>query len=155
MSLLMKKILVSVLPVLLLGILFNCTSATKQNIPIDTSKYHIQREWMLVSLGSFTKADLMKNNAKIDLTGKQEEGKIRGGAYMGCNNMSFTAEFKNNGNVKILGVLSTMKACQNMELENEFQKKFDTMTKYTIEGHFLTLSDGKGNSMKFVASDWD
>lgn len=151
----MRKILVSVLPVLLLGILFNCTSVSQQNTPIDTTEYHIQREWMLVSLGNFTKADLVQNKAKIDLTGKQEEGKIRGGAFMGCNSMSFTAEFKNSGNVKISGVLSTMKACQNMELENEFQKKFETMTKYTLEGHFLTLSDGKGNSMKFVASDWD
>lgn len=42
-----------------------------------------------------------------------------------------------------------------MELENEFQKKFKTMTKFKVEGHFLTLSDNKGNSMKFVASDWD
>ncbi|WBV59377.1 META domain-containing protein [Chryseobacterium camelliae] len=151
----MRKILISVLSVLFLGILFNCTSTIKQNIPIDTSKYHIQREWMLVSLGSFTKADLMKNEAKIDLTAKQEEGKIRGGAYMGCNRMSFTAEFKNNGKVKFLGLLSTMKACQNMELENEFRKKFETMIKYTVEGHFLTLSDDKGNVMKFVASDWD
>lgn len=151
----MRKILISVLSVLLLGIVFNCTSVTRQNAPIDTQKIHIQREWMLVSLGNFTKADLMKQQAKIDLTVKQEEGKIRGGAYMGCNNMSFTAEFKNNGEVKILGLLSTMKACQNMELENEFQKKFKTMTKFKVEGHFLTLSDNKGNSMKFVASDWD
>lgn len=111
MSLLMRKILISVLSVSLLGIVFNCTSVTRQNAPIDTQKIHIQREWMLVSLGNFTKADLMKQQTKIDLTVKQEEGKIRGGAYMGCNNMSFTAEFKNNGEVKILGLLSTMKAC--------------------------------------------
>jgi heat shock protein HslJ len=41
------------------------------------------------------------------------------------------------------------------ESGNAFQKKFETMTKYSIEGHFLTLSDDKGNSMKFVAADWD
>jgi heat shock protein HslJ len=34
-----------------------------------------------------------------------------------------------------------MKACQDMNLENSFQKKIETMTKYSVEGHFLTLSD--------------
>jgi heat shock protein HslJ len=29
------------------------------------------------------------------------------------------------------------------------------MSRYKIEGHFLTLSDEKGNTMKFVAADWD
>ncbi len=151
----MRKILVSVLPALFLGILFNCTTATKQNAQSDLRKDQIQREWMLVSFGNFTKADLIKNKAKIDLTAQSEEGKIRATAYMGCNNMSFSAEFKNNGNLKISGLISTMKACQDMELENGFQKKFETMTKYTVKGHFLTLSDDKGNSMKFVAADWD
>jgi heat shock protein HslJ len=151
----MRKILVSVLAVLFLGILFNCTSVTKQNTQMNAQKNQIQREWMLVSLGSFTKADLVERKAKINLTGNLEEGKIRGEAYMGCNNMSFTAEIKNNENLKISGLLSTMKACQNMDLEEEFQKKFETMTKYVVEGHFLTLSDDKGNSMKFIAADWD
>lgn len=48
-----------------------------------------------------------------------------------------------------------MKACQDMNLEMAFQKKIETMTTYSIEGHFLTLSDGNGNSIKFVAADWD
>lgn len=152
MSLLMRKILVSILPVLFLGILFNCSSVAKQKTETD---FQIQREWMLVFFGNFTKADLISHKAKIDLTGKKENGKIQGQAYMGCNNIAFSSEFKNNGHLKISGLLSTMKACQNMDLENDFQKKFETMTKYTVEGHFLTLSDDKGNSMKFVASDWD
>lgn len=151
----MKKILFSVLPVLFLGILLNCSSVTKENTQMNTRNYQIRREWMLVSFGRFTKADLVNYKAKIDLTGKLEKGRIRATAFMGCNNISFYSEFKNNGNVNIKGLLSTMKACQNMELESEFQKKFETMTKYKVEGHFLTLSDGKGNIMKFVAADWD
>lgn len=71
----MRKIFVSVLTVLFLGILFNCTSVTKQNTAINTPEYHIQRQWMLVSFENFAKADLMKNKAEINLTGKQEEEK--------------------------------------------------------------------------------
>jgi heat shock protein HslJ len=53
--------------------------------------------------------------------------------------MSFTSEFKKGGKLKISGV-STMKACQDMNLET-LSEKIETMTKYSVEGHFLTLSD--------------
>ena len=74
---------------------------------------------------------------------------------MGCNKMFFTSEFKKAGKVKISGIGSTLMACQNMKLEDDFSKNLKNMTNYKIEGHFLTLSDDHGNSMKFIASDWD
>ncbi|UOU99236.1 META domain-containing protein [Chryseobacterium daecheongense] len=57
--------------------------------------------------------------------------------------------------MKISGVGSTMMACQNMVLETAFAKNFDKMTTFSVEGHFLTLSDEEGKVMKFVAADWD
>lgn len=144
----MKKILLSVFAVLFLGLVLNCST-------VQIKDPHIQREWMLVSFGNFTKNELVENKASINLTANKEKGKIRGSAFMGCNNMFFVSEFKNHGKVKISGVGSTMKACQNMNLETRFSKSFQNMTKYSVEGHFLTLSDEKGNSMKFVAADWD
>lgn len=144
----MKKILLSVFAVLLLGLIFNCST-------VQVKDPHIQREWMLVSFGNFTKNELVENKAGINLTANKENGKIRGSAFMGCSNMFFSSEFKNNGKVKISGVGSTMKACQNMDLETKFSKSFQSMTKYSVEGHFLTLSNDHGNSMKFVAADWD
>lgn len=144
----MKKILLSVFAVLFLGLIFNCST-------VQIKDPHIQREWMLVSFGNFTKNELVENKAGINLTANKENGKIRGSAFMGCNNMFFGSEFKNNGKVKISGVGSTMKACQNMNLETRFSKSFQNMTKYSVEGHFLTLSDDHGNSIKFVAADWD
>lgn len=110
---------------------------------------------MLISFDNFTKNELIKNKAGINLTAPQENDKIRGSAFMGCNNMFFSSEFKSNGKVKVSGVGSKMKACQNMDLETKFSKSFQNMTKYSVEGHFLTLSDDAGNSMKFVAADWD
>ncbi|AZB27566.1 META domain-containing protein [Chryseobacterium bernardetii] len=110
---------------------------------------------MLISFDGFSKDQLIAQKAEMNLTGKMEKGKIQGSAYMGCNQMSFTSEFKNGGKLKISQGVSTMKACQDMNLENSFQKKIETMTKYSVEGHFLTLSDHQGNTMKFVAADWD
>jgi heat shock protein HslJ len=144
----MKKILVSFFAVLLLGAVVNCSSVPQKNPSL-------QRQWMLVSFDQFSKEELVRNKAEINLTGIMEKGKIKGGANMGCNSMFFTSEFKTNGKVKISGVGSTLKACQNMELENAFIQKFDKMTSYSIEGHFLTLSDDNGSSMKFLAADWD
>nr|WP_315031743.1 META domain-containing protein [uncultured Chryseobacterium sp.] len=144
----MKKILLPLFAVLLLGVIFNCSTVPDKNPSL-------QRHWMMVSLDGFSKDQLVANKAEINLTSKMEGGKIQGSAFMGCNQMSFTSEFKKGGKVKISKGVSTMKACGNMDLETAFQKKFDTMTRYSIEGHFLTLSDDHGNSMKFVAADWD
>jgi heat shock protein HslJ len=144
----MKKILLSFFTALLLGTMMSCSSVPEKNP-------NIQRQWMLVSFGNFSKNELIKNKAEINLTGAMEKGKIKGGAHMGCNRMFFTSEFKKDGKMKISGVGSTLRACQNMDLETAFAQKFDQMIHYSIEGHFLTLSDDSGNSMKFVAADWD
>ena len=126
----------------------NC-SASKVN------NQHYQREWMMVSLDQFTKQQLIENNAKINLTGEKTVNQIKGTAIMGCNQIFFVAELKNNGKINISGIGSTKMACQNMEVENAFMKKFGNMKKYLIEGHRLTLSDDNGNQMKFIAADWD
>ncbi len=115
----------------------------------------LQRQWMLVSLDGFSKDRLIANKAEMNLTANMVDGKIQASAYMGCNQMSFVTEFKKGGKVKISKGVSTMKACQDMNLETSFQKKIETMTKYSVEGHFLTLTDDNGSSMKFVAADWD
>ncbi|SIQ12969.1 heat shock protein HslJ [Chryseobacterium sp. RU37D] len=126
-----------------------------QNSQSEKKDYQIQREWMLVAFGNFTKEELVKNKAGINLTSKMEFGKIKGQAFMGCNKMFFSSEFRNEGKVKISGIGSTMMACENMKLEGAFSENFKDMTHYKVEGHFLILSDDKGNSMKFVAADWD
>lgn len=144
----MKKIFFPLLTVLFLGLMFNCSAVPDKNP-------YLQRQWMLVSFDGFSKDQLIAHKAEMNLTGKIEKGKIYGSAYMGCNQMSFTSEFKKSGTVKISQGVSTLKACQDMALETSFQKKIETMTKYSVEGHFLTLSDNQGNTMKFVAADWD
>lgn len=126
----------------------NCSSLQKQ-------KPHIQREWMLISFDRFTKQELIKSKAGINLTDEKEDGKIKGTSSMGCNRIFFISEFKINGKINISGLGSTEMACEDMGLENAFMEKFKNMKSYTIEGHRLTLSDDKGNNMKFIAADWD
>lgn len=74
---------------------------------------------------------------------------------MGCNKLFFTSEFKKESQLKISQVVSTEMACPNMKLENDFSRNIKTMNHYKVEGHFLTLKNDQGSSMKFIAADWD
>lgn len=150
----MKTILVSILSVLFSGILLNCSSVNS-NISHPDQDAQLHREWMLVAYGNYSKAEMMSKGARINLTEKTENGKIRGTAFMGCNGMFFTSEFKNDGNVKISEIGSTLKACQDMKLEMDFGKEFKNMTKYSVKGHSLTFTDDQGHKMEFIAADWD
>lgn len=130
------------------GIIWGCSSVQIRNP-------YLQREWMLISFENYTKDELIKNKAEVNLTAKAENGNITGTAFMGCNKILITSEFKNNGEIKISGVKSSAVACKNMDLETSFLKKVGKMKRYSVEGHFLTLHDGQGNAMKFIAADWD
>jgi heat shock protein HslJ len=144
----MNKITLTVLVFLCTLFMISCSS-------VVTKDPKLQREWMLVSFKNYSKQDLMKHTARMDLTSPAEHGKIRGSAYMGCNRLFFSSEFKNPGKLKISGIGSTMMACPGMELEDEFSRSFKDMSHYQIEGHFLILTDNQGHVMKFIASDWD
>ncbi|WP_288459506.1 META domain-containing protein [uncultured Chryseobacterium sp.] len=144
----MKKRFTAILTFLCLSFILNCSS-----VPVKNPQ--IQREWMLVSFKDYSKEELIKNNAKIDLTSPLDNGKIKTSAFMGCNKLFFTFELKKENQLKISEVTSTEMACPNMKLENDFSLNIKKMKHYKVEGHFLTLNDDQGNRMKFIASDWD
>lgn len=136
-----KIFLLTLFSILFLGI--SCSSQSQ--LP------QYNRKWMLVEFNGFTKENLVKNNAYIDLT-KNENG----GAKMGCNGMFFSYKIKNNHKIEFSQIGSTMMYCDgNMKLEQDFGKVFPTMNHYDIKGHFLTLKNDKGETMKFIAADWD
>lgn len=112
----------------------------------------LKRKWMLVEFQGFTKEELIQKKAYLDLT-HLEKG---GGAKMGCNSIFFSVKLKNNHRINFSGVGSTMMYCDgNMKLEENFGKLLPTITKYQVKGHFLTLKNKNGQTMKFVAEDWD
>lgn len=143
----MKNLLIGFISFISLIFFTNCTSQM-------SNTENTKREWMLVEFQDFTKELMVKNKAKLDLS-SAETGK-RFTANMGCNSMFGQATFKANNKVEFSQIGSTMMYCdQNMGLETAFGKILPTMTSYKIEGHRLTLSNDKGEIMKFIASDWD
>ena len=136
-----KIFMLSLLSMLFVGL--SCTSQSK--LP------NYNRKWMLVEFQGFTKENLIKNKAYIDLTDKEN-----GGAKMGCNGMFFTYKVKSQNKIEFSQIGSTMMYCDgNMDLEQKFGQFLPTMTHYEVKGHFLTLKNNKGETMKFVAEDWD
>ena len=132
--------------------IFTSCNSTKLN---ENTSQNIHRKWMMVEYKGFTKEELIQLNAFVDLT-KNAENKNNFGAKMGCNNIFFTTEFKNNNRIVFSKIGSTEMYCQDaMKLEDQFGKDLPSMNSFKIEGHFLTLSNEKGKTMKFVAEDWD
>ena len=144
----MKNILKAFLLIIASFFMANCSSQ-------KLARENWQRQWMLISFKDFSRDLMIKNRANLDLSAtKSPQNQFS--ANMGCNGMFFTVEFKNNGTVKFSEVGSTMMYCEgNMDLETAFAKSLPTMTKYQIDGHHLTLTNDKGEKMKFVAADWD
>ena len=112
----------------------------------------LKRKWMLVEFQGFTKEELIQKKAYLDLTHLDKGGV----AKMGCNSIFFSVKLKNNHRINFSGVGSTMMYCDgNVKLEENFGKLLPTITKYQVKGHFLTLKNKNGQTMKFVAEDWD
>lgn len=144
----MKNLLKISILFFVVAVLFGCTARK----PDYTS---LHRQWMLVEFKDYSKEFLAKNKANLDLSAtKSPENQYN--AFMGCNRLFMTAEFKQAGQVEFSKIGSTMMYCaENMNLEYEFAKYLPAMTHYTIQGHILSLTDGHGNRMKFIAADWD
>ena len=144
----MKKLIYILFVILTAKSAISCAAA-------NTGKPQIHREWMLVSFGPYSKEELIKNKAAINLIAPEKNGKIQGGAFMGCNRMFFTAEFGKGNKLSVSEVGGTMMACTDMQLETSFAARFRKMNHYRMESHYLILSDENGDSMKFIAADWD
>lgn len=144
----MKKLFVAFTALVTIVLLANCTALNKSTV-------NVKRQWMLVEFQNFSKDLMVKNKANLDFTNWTPENP-KFSAKMGCNGMFGTVNFKENQMVQFSQIGSTMMYCdKNMELESALGKALPMMKNYSIDGHFLTLSDSDGNKMKFVAADWD
>lgn len=111
---------------------------------------NLRRVWMLVEFNSFDKVYLTKKGAFLDLTQDQNAS-----SKMGCNQMSFPYQVKNDTEISFSAGMATKMYCEDMKLEDAFSKTITSIKRYSIEGHKLTLKADDGSTMLFVAQDWD
>lgn len=134
-----------ILPVLLI-IIVGC----KSRLMTTVNDNNLNRQWMMIEFQNYKKEELISKKASLDLSSQQFS------AHMGCNVIRFQIEAKDNSKINFSKINKTKIFCQDgQELENRFVNILPKIENYTIEGHFLTLTNSKGDKMKFVASDWD
>ena len=136
----MKNLLVCFLALMLMS--------SKCDEKKSTTNY--KRVWMLVEFKNYTKDNLTKNKAKLDLTNAESAS-----AYMGCNNIGYGFEIVSNDEISFSNGMATEMYCEGNTLERDFLKAIERKMKYKIDGHFLTLTNSKNEVLKFVAQDWD
>ncbi len=114
----------------------------------------LTRQWMVVEFQNFSKEELMKNKASIDLSQLNESKQDV--ALMGCNIIILKKELKSNYRIQFSEGAHTKMFCQEaMPLENAFLEVLPNINAYKIEGHFLSLYNNDDLIMKLVAADWD
>lgn len=144
----MKKIGKQFAILLIIFSTINCKPKVNE-VKITNNPENLKRVWMLVAFSSFERKFLMDSEAQLNLTNSE-----RAMAKMGCNTLSFDYKIINSEIIFSKGI-STMMACTDMKLEDEFSKIITNFKKYKIDGHTLTLFNPKNEKMVFVAQGWD
>lgn len=119
---------------------------------LQQNQKSLKQKWLLIEFQKFTKEELIKKKAYMDLT-RIEKG---GNAKMGCNYIFFEVKMKKNEKIRFSEIGNTMMYCEgNMILEREFSNFLPSVVSYHINGHYLILKNSKGETMKFIVEDWD
>src|SRR5690606_9305939 len=98
------------------------------------------RKWKLVELAGKPVAD--KVNGKepfISLYTKDNRYSASGG----CNGLGGEFTLQEHGRVKFTSGMSTMMACENMEIENELKRVLEMADNYSLSGDDLSLNKAR------------
>ncbi|CAM2977509.1 META domain-containing protein [Chryseobacterium flavum] len=99
------------------------------------------KTWKLVELnGQPIQLKNPKNNPhfKLDMNGMRYEG------HAGCNGLGGTFEIKPDVmRIKFNQGMSTMMACEDLDIENQFTKALLSADNYSVNGNTLTLNKAR------------
>lgn len=98
------------------------------------------RKWKLVELAGKPVADKINGKEPFILFQKKDS---RYSASGGCNGMGGTFTLQDNGRIKFSQGMSTMMACENMEIENGLGKALIAADNYSLNGDDLSLNKAK------------
>jgi heat shock protein HslJ len=152
----MKSILKFSLPVLLIFFCINCSPTKKSVNKNDAIKTNVsdssltETYWKLIELMGKPVAITTSGKKEVHIKFRKEGNRVEG--FGGCNGFGGKFETKNNFNISITNVISTMMACPDLATENELFNVLKTVDNYYIKGDTLSLSKAKMATMaRFVA----
>ncbi|MGY0390957.1 copper resistance protein NlpE N-terminal domain-containing protein [Bizionia sp. KMM 8389] len=93
-------------------------------------------KWKLVAL--FGK-EITNSEAFISFA--TENNKVFG--HSGCNNFNGTFQVENETQLSLSKMVSTMKACPNMDVENQFMSALEKVDNFSLNGSKMTLNKAR------------
>ncbi|WP_316814522.1 META domain-containing protein [Pedobacter nyackensis] len=111
----------------------NTEGTMKSNVITD-------RKWKLVELEGKPVADKINGKEPFILLQKSDS---RYSASGGCNGLGGSFTLMDNGRIKFSQGMSTMMACENMEIENGLNKALVAADNYSLSGDDLTLNKAR------------
>lgn len=108
----------------------------------DTKQTNVitDRKWKLVELAGKPVADNVNDKEPFILLQKKDS---RYSASGGCNGMGGTFTLQDNGRIKFSQGMSTMMACENMEIENGLREALRAADNYSLNGDDLSLNKAR------------
>ena len=117
--------------------LVSCQTQTAQKPTTDITG----KKWKLTELnGKPIELKNPKNNPyfKLNMEGMRYEG------HAGCNGLGGTFEIKQDVmRIKFNQGMSTMMACEDLDIENQFTKAILAADNYSVNGNTLTLNKAR------------
>lgn len=98
------------------------------------------RKWKLVELEGKPVADKINGKEPFILLQKNDS---RYSASAGCNGLGGSFTLLDHGRIKFSQGMSTMMACENMEIETGLNRVLITVDNYSLSGDDLTLNKAR------------
>lgn len=108
----------------------------------DMKQTHVitDRKWKLVELQGQPVADKINGKEPFILLQKKDN---RYSASGGCNGMGGTFTLQDHGRIKFSQPISTMMACENMDIEHGLSQALMTADNYSLSGDHLSLNKAR------------
>lgn len=120
--------------------LFKKSSTKPAGEATTKNKAITDRKWKLVELEGKAVPDKVNGKEPFILLQKSDS---RYSASGGCNGLGGTFTLEENGRIKFSQGMSTMMACENMEIENGLNKVLVTVDNYSLSGDDLSLNKAR------------
>ena len=117
-----------------------CSTFKKMNGEAKQANVITDRKWKLVELAGKPVADKVNDKEPFILLQKKDS---RYSASGGCNGMGGTFTLQDNGRIKFSQGMSTMMACENMEIENGLREALTAADNYSLNGDDLSLNKAR------------
>ena len=97
--------------------------------------------WKLIELKGKPIPPPAQDSREAHMILKKQDNRLN--AFGGCNTLSGVYEMKEGNRIQFSNVISTMMACPDMMVEDEFKKVLGMVDNYSIKGDSLSLNKAR------------